>query len=310
LLDGALSGGRFDELVTLSTEARVQVIAHLVRQHHAGAYRGTAAHAAQHAWEALLASLDEVEGKDLSALIHAVAATGPCVCMYPWRECWELAERVIAREGIGPELHDALRSMQAVMNVHRSDKNAAIAIDQTLFFEHFSELDTSRCAADRVRRDLRAMPFEQARAWEKLLLHGMAASQAEPKPSWSARADALARRIDDVNVRAREWLAEIAAVEPLTLRAAGADALRALLWVATPRDDPPTEPIVALATKPYRRGRTWTPRHDRYVGALAWALGVTRPAGAVAMLSDLHARFGRTTAKYAITGALAKIERG
>jgi len=295
------------ELGELSVAERSALVADLIARHRAGEYRGPAYFAAEAAWGWLLESLTPMSGEPLHALLHAIGATRGYLCGYPWRFAWEQAQAVIAQHGITPELHDALRAMQASMKVHQSDKHAAVAIDRALFFERFSRLDPDANAADVVRRDLRTMPPAAAKPWEKLLAHGMSGSQAEPKATWRTKAARLASKAPDFDARAWKWLGEVAEQDVLRTTPAGADALRALLWTAAERDGASREIVAALAAKPYRRGNAWSPRHDRYVGAIAWAVGVLRPDGARPLLDALHARFGRTTAKYAIEGAVAKL---
>ncbi len=241
---------------------------------------------------------------EVAELARAIGGTGGHLCGYPWRLAWTEARRVINSVGISRALHDALREMQSSMNVHRSDKNAAVAIDRALFFETFTPLDPSCWAGDVLRRDLRAMSETAARRWRDLLLAGMEVDRAEPKPTHAAKLEKLADKVDDFDVRAHGWLDEVASLDEWVLSAAGADAVRALIWGRIPRPDPPRSALLRLASRPWKRARGWTPRHDRMVGGIAWALGVLQIPERVALLEQLQQRFGRTTARYAIQAAL------
>ena len=78
-----------------------------------------------------------------------------------------------------------------------------------------------------------------------------------------------------------------------------------MVWITIELGDSSAgENLARLAEQPHARGRAnWSPRHDRFVGSLAWALGrVGHPRTSV-ILDALEKRFGRTTAKYAITNA-------
>jgi hypothetical protein len=294
------------ELAAFPLEERMAMALGVMAAHRAGDYRGPAWFGAEKVWSLLLASVERVPTPELLALLHAVAATGTYLCGYPWRYAWEHAQAEIRERGISRPLHDALRAMQGSMRVHTSDKNAALQIDRALYFETFSALDPAADVADVVRAALRALPADRAAAWQVLLLHGMNGTGKEaPTPTCERRAEPLVRALGtDFDATAARWLAEVAGAAEIRLSRAGAEALRALVWATARRPSPPVDALVAMAQRPWRRGPSWSSRHERFVGAIAWALALARPATGLGALRDLDERFGRTSAKDAIGRAL------
>lgn len=235
------------------------------------------------------------------------------VCASPWGFAWSHAQKHIKKSGISPPLHDALRAMQTVMYMHASDKNANIAIDRALWFETHLPIDLTACASGVVRRDLRGMHPDALRSWKALLEHGMAQNRGEPKELWVTKATPLLEQVgqDTFVASWREWqraLIKLAGGRPLVLTPAGADAIRALVWYGTlARTDDIDHGVAALAALPWARKKPWSPRHDRMVGGLAYAVGKLRPTVARPILDAFSPKFGKTTAKYAIESALAKL---
>jgi hypothetical protein len=300
--------------ITAFPEAeRGAMVADLIAEHRAGRYGGPAYFGAERAWGQLLVSLEPLSEDVLCVLLRAIGGTGAYLCGYPWRYAWDEAKKRIVAHGISRELHGALRAMQPAMRVHQSDKNAAIAIDRALYFESFSKLDPTRDAGHLVLAGLRAMSPADRGPWEALVVHGMDASRAEPKDSWKAKAEKLSKKVRDLDATLAAWLRDVGALPTLAFSAAGADVLRGLVWLRAPRPRPPAA-IVSLAAREWKRRKAgehaWTPRHDRMVGALAWAAGIVKPAKGAAILDALAARFGKTTAKYAIDLARTAVKKG
>lgn len=144
-------------LLALPEAERTDVVVHLIREHRAGTYLGGAYSAAEVTWSTLLRSLAPLKRDDLCKLLHAVGATGGYLCGYPWRFAWEQAQKVIASEGISPELHDALRAMaaSASRSVDRGARSRGAG-------EHASEERRARRAR---ARDSRVPEFTEKRNW-------------------------------------------------------------------------------------------------------------------------------------------------
>ncbi len=233
-------------------------------------------------------------------------------CGAPWSEAWGTAQKLIKKHGVLPPLYDALRAMQPVMNSHGSDKNARVAIDRALYFETHLPIDLAACAAGVVKRDMRTMDGLDAAAWQGLLALGMGAQHAEPKATWVTKTGTAIAKLghDELRTRLGGWLEQIGTRTTLALSPAGADAARTLVWLAVYLDGVDAHAaLFSLAGRDWTRGPTWGPRHDRFVGALAYALGETRsrPAEARIAVDKLEPRFRHSTARYAIVGALAKL---
>jgi hypothetical protein len=216
----------------------------------------------------------------------------------------------IARSGIDPALYDGLRAMQPAMTAHTSDKNARIAIDRALWFETHLPIDPAGCASGVVKRDLRSLPARDSKAWSGLLAHGMLGVHAEPRPTWVKRADLLVAKIgsDSALERVCAWLGELGDRPALRFEPAGADVTRSLVWIgAMQRNERFDAAVVRIADRPWARTKQnhWSPRHDRLVGALAYALGLQPHAIAVPIVRALASSFGRTTARYPIARILA-----
>lgn len=259
----------------------------------------------------LLSSLraEETPSEPLALYLATLGRVGG-VCGHPWDAAWKIARSKITRSGIDPVLHDGLRALQPAMTAHQSDKNARIAIDRALWFEAHLPIDVDSCASGIVKRDLRNLPSRSRKAWERLLAHGMIGTHAEPKPSWPKKADALVEKVgpDEVRARVCGWLAEIGTRRTLRFEAAGADVARGLVWIgAMHRDDSFDAAVVAIADREWTRSSRdgWSPRHDRFVGALVYAIGLQPYGIAVPIVRALEPRFRRTTARYPIERVLA-----
>lgn len=258
---------------------------------------------------ALVRSLgpDETPTEALAAFLETLGASKG-ICGHEWRAAWDLARKKIKRAGIERTLHDGLRAMQPAMTSHASDKNARIAIDRALWFETHLPVDPDVCASGVVKRALRAMPSREMKAWSDLIAHGMTGTQAEPKPTWMNRADSLVGKLghDAVHTAVCAWLTELADRPILRFDATGADVARGLVWIgAARRDDRFDAAVVRIADRPWTRSKPWSPRHDRFVGALAYALGLQPHGVAVPIVRALATRFRRTTARYPIERVLA-----
>ncbi|MBN8615047.1 MAG: hypothetical protein J0L92_30905 [Deltaproteobacteria bacterium] len=296
----------------LAERDRLLAVAECIRivETRAGDARSSHAQALHHA---LMGTVHQ-RNVDLEGLCEVLTAIGSTrhVCGYAWPHAWKLAQALIKRGDLGPDLYAALRAMQPAMNDHGSDKHARIAIDRELFFERHLPLDVAQCAGAILKASLRAMPDDQRRRWQGLLHHGMSGQHAEPKPTWMRKLEGLTNAVGaDVLVQTRAWISEAARLETVTLSAAGADALRAVVWITIELGDSSAgEDLARLAEQPHARGRAhWSPRHDRFVGSLAWALGRVGHPRTSEILDALEKRFGRTTAKYAITNAKSVVPR-
>ncbi|UJR83219.1 hypothetical protein [Sandaracinus amylolyticus] len=288
------------ELLALSPAERLAIATEAVamQQGRTGDYLGLS-----HVERAMIQSLvpDETPTEALATYL-AMLGGGSGICGHEWRAGWDLARRKITRAGIEPALYDGLRAMQPAMTSHQSDKNARIAIDRALWFEAHVPVDLDACASGVVKRDLRAMPRQERKAWERLVAHGMVGTHAEPKPTWQKKADALIDKLgrETVQHRVSAWLSELGVRPVLRFEPAGADVLRGLVWIgATHRGDKFDAAVVRIADRTWPRAKAdhWSPRHDRLVGALAYALGLQPNGIAVPVVRALAARFRRTTAR-------------
>jgi hypothetical protein len=245
---------------------------------------------------------------ELAGVLRALGQSR-LLCTQPWREAWSLAKRHIGTNGVDPILYDGLRAMQPAMIQHGSDKNARIAIDRVLWFATHLPLDEGQCASAVIAHDLRALTATASARWTQLLLELMLASNAEPSERviQKARASAETIGVDGVRESAKRWLVALSERESLRFSPAGADATRAVVWLgAQLRDSEIDAAIVRLVDRRWPRSRAvdWSPRHDRFVGALVYAVGMQEPTTSRPIVLALEPTFGRTTAKYVISRVL------
>ncbi|HWB81584.1 MAG TPA: hypothetical protein VG755_41770 [Nannocystaceae bacterium] len=299
-----------DEVLALSHAEQAVLVVEVVRRRVADGGHGPGPYFALEKVEgAILEGVPELPLPQLCTLLRTLGGAQG-LCGYYWKAAWMHAQQQIARAGIAPELHDALRAMQPAMACHTADKNARERIDLVLWFEQHLPIDPSRDATAVIKRDLRAMSAKLRTTWTKLLEHAQSCDRGEPNATWLTKADKHRERVgrDALHDRTLGWLRELDAMpgQP-TLAPGGVDALRGLLFFATlVRSDELDAVIRRLAARRWSRSRDWSPRHDRFVGALAYALGrASRDAATRATLEALQRSFGRTTAKYAIANALA-----
>ena len=300
-----------DELLALAEDERATLLVDVLRMRSEdGGYGPGPFFSLEVVERALWASLREMPLPQLcAALVELGGVQG--MCGYDWKAAWNHAKKRIRKKGIEPELYGALRVMQPAMGSHQSDRNAAIAMDLVLWFETHLPLDEQADATACIKRDLRAMGDKERKAWQKLLEHAQSCDRAEPSEGWLSKAPQLADSVgrEAFQQRLQAWLGTISRRDKAPAVApGGVDVLRGLVWHTTwISNDAIDEAVRRLAALPFKRGAGWSPRHDRWVGAIAYALGkqntpeVTKP-----LLIELQRRFGKTTAKYAIDGALQR----
>lgn len=298
-----------DEILTLPPAEQATLVVEVVRRRIAdGGYGPGPYFALEKVEGAILLGLPALPLPQLCALIRTLG-TAKGICGYHWKAAWNHAAKQIRRAGIDPELHDALRTMQPAMTSHTSDKSAREKIDLVLWFEQHLPIDPQRDATGVIKRDLRAMPAKLRATWTKLLEHAQTCDRGEPTAGWIAKAEHLADRLGRAALRDRllAWLREIDALtEQPRLAPGGVDVLRGLVFFATLVRTAELDAVLrSLAARRWSRARDWSPRHDRFVGALAYALGSAgKHATTRATLEALQRSFGRTTAKYAIANAI------
>lgn len=295
------------ELASLPIDDRVGLAVHAIEGRRTGRYDGPGFFAAGSIAFTLLESRERPSRPTLELLLHAIGATGTHLCGYPWEHAWKAAKAELESSGLTPSLYDALRAMQGSMRVHMSDKNAALQIDRALWFDTWTPLDPRTDAADHVRSGLRKLPPEAWASWRALLLHGMNGPGAEsPRPPWIKKArKQIDSGVKDVAARVETWLAGVGSLPGIQVSKVGAESLRALVWASAAAGCIPTSAVIAIATRPWTRGREWSTRQERFVASLAWAIEQARAVEGRAALEALSASFGRTSAGGAIQRALA-----
>jgi hypothetical protein len=154
------------------------------------------------------------------------------------------------------------------------------------------------------------MADAESKAWVKLLEHGQSASRGEPNEPWLRKAEPLIAKVGREQLRARwtAWASAIAGLDTPQFSVGGAETLRGLVWHGTlVRDEVLDDAVRRLAEHDWRRGKSWRPQHDRFIAALAYALGAQPPELAASIVLGWRTKFGRTTARYAIENALMRL---
>ena len=164
--------------------------------------------------------------------------------MYPWLKFLAQVERLVAREGLPPELRRALEQLRKAMAssfARLSDEQKIVRrIDNILWSDRPLRLPDDDPWSAALLADWAAMTSQDQQAWRPLLDHAAALSAAHPSAKWLKLAAALVEQIGAQRFAAqlRLWLGRIRHNGNQPLPPAAAELLRGLLWMASDLESP------------------------------------------------------------------------
>ena len=151
----------------------------------------------------------------------------------------------VEAHGLTPALAQAVdefagKARQATYTVNQMQWQLLLSrLDMLAWRDEWNDVDAKRCCTERIRIDFRQMQGAERERWRKIL-HSIDGDQGgRAAPRWLERASAIVEEMpaDAFASRMLDWLAPLRRGTTARLSRAGSHVLRALIWIAVPRND-------------------------------------------------------------------------
>jgi hypothetical protein len=201
----------------------------------------------------------------------------------------ELCQTYVAKHGWHADLVPAFRQWIGRIGNAMSDLTYRWRAEAFLWFENVEAIDLNACWSHRVKRDLRAMPAEEARAWVTLLENSSWIITDKPPMKWLKAAETAFQTVGAANFEARfaEWFAAFGGSDPLRLTIAGRNILRILIWYALVAQDSQVDDALLRFASAKWKTREEAKRAAQAEMAFSYVLSQRAPAAALPILESM-----------------------
>lgn len=230
----------------------------------------------------LAKSLAGVDELNLESLLGAIrAGRNPS-------KVFELCRRYVAAHGWSAELVETFRQLIPRLGT-RSNQTERARAEWFLWFEDAAPLQAGGSWSDGVKKDLRGMPPETARAWRALLDNPCFAMTGKPPARWMNAARRLFPKVGAAEFREWfvRWFEPFAAGEGMRLTITGRHLLRVLMWYTLVAEDEAVDGALLGFGNVRWKNRQSAQRAAQAEMAFRYVAGQRKPGAALQVLEGL-----------------------